>query len=397
MLHKIMMSKSKTFLAFCFSFLAGVAVGSIYNHSIPSYVTWFLLYSTLLGIVYFYRHTRARFICLILFIFVLGVVRYMYALPQNTSYSVMDHYGETVTFTGMVADEPDVRQDGVRYIVKIMNNSLSGKVYAKTLLYPRYHYGEILKVECTLVRPEPVDDFRYDMYLARYGVSAICNHPKLAATGTMGGSTIKLAILDLKQAVADRVDQLWPEPYAGFMAGLLYGYRGGLGSLNTDFARTGVSHIVAVSGYNISLVTSICMIILIRLFWIPRKTAFWIIVSGIVLFVIFTGASSSVVRAGVMAIIVLLGGYLGRPRRTVNALVVTAVVMIVGNPLILFWDAGFQLSFLSTLGIIYLSPILTEKLNFLPDRWGWRESLVSTLAAIIGTLPLLLYQFGQNC
>jgi competence protein ComEC len=179
------------------------------------------------------------------------------------------------------------------------------------------------------------------------------------------------------------------------MAGLLYGYRGGLGSLNTDFARTGVSHIVAVSGYNISLVTSICMIILIRLFWIPRKTAFWIIVSGIVLFVIFTGASSSVVRAGVMAIIVLLGGYLGRPRRTVNALVVTAVVMIVGNPLILFWDAGFQLSFLSTLGIIYLSPILTEKLNFLPDRWGWRESLVSTLAAIIGTLPLLLYQFGQ--
>jgi competence protein ComEC len=179
------------------------------------------------------------------------------------------------------------------------------------------------------------------------------------------------------------------------MAGLLYGYRGGLGSLNTDFARTGVSHIVAVSGYNISLVTSICMIILIRLFWIPRKTAFWIIVSGIVLFVVFTGASSSVVRAGVMAIIVLLGGYLGRPRRTVNALVATAVVMVAVNPLILFWDVGFQLSFLSTLGIIYLSPPLAGKLNFLSEKFGLRDSLVSTLSAIMATLPLLLFQFGQ--
>ena len=129
------------------------------------------------------------------------------------------------------------------------------------------------------------------------------------------------------------------------MAGLLYGERSGLPlELADNFSRTGVSHIIAVSGYNISIVALALMSLFINL-GLARPRAFWLVVAGIILFVIFTGAGASVVRAGIMGLIVLLAGQLGRLSRIGNVLIFTAALMLLFNPYVLIWDAGFQLSF----------------------------------------------------
>ncbi len=313
-----------------------------------------------------------------------------------------------VTLTGIIIDEPDRRIADVRYTIEsqeIVINGFSrrvkGKVYFKIDLYPEYSYGDILEVKCSLQVPKPIknkDDlgreFRYDIYLARYHIYSICERPSIEKISSGGGNFVFAKILELKNILAHRIISLWPEPKASFMAGLLYGYRGGLGTLNDLFARTGLTHIVAVSGFNITIIASIFINLCLWL-CVPRQKAFWAVSGGIILFVIFTGASASVVRAGVMGIIVLLAKYVGRVSRIGNVLLLAAVIMTVQNPLVLMFDAGFQLSFLSTLGLVYVSPYLSKYNHYFPKFLGIQENITATLSAIIATLPLILYQFGR--
>lgn len=391
-LQEIVNSKSKTFLAFCFCFLAGILFASFVNRKFDFIFLYFFFIFLSGFLIIFWRDQKPRFIFIGLLLFLLAFVRYNLALPDSSKNNISFYNDSDFSFEVVIDAEPDVRIDGVGYIVKPDN--FSDKVYLKSKLYPRYEYGDRLRLECTLKTPVPIEDFRYDMYLARLGVFSICVNPQIEKIGSGEGNFVLKNILQFKQVFAERINKLWHEPYAGFMAGLLYGYRGGLGDLQTDFNRTGVTHIVAISGYNISVIAIILITFCVHL-WIPRKYAFWLVVFGIFLFVIFTGASGSVVRAGLMGCLVLLAQQLGRLNRINNAMALTAVLMTVYNPFVLVWDAGFQLSFLATIGLVYLSPILKNKFKKIPDLFGIKESLISTLSAIIITFPLILYQFGR--
>ena len=394
-LSVIVASKSKTFLAFCFFFLLGIALGSLINQRVPFVYFYLLPFIALALLIVFWENRGVRFIVFSLLITLFSFFRYSFALPP-TDFKLPT--GKQ-TFTAFVAAEPDVRQDGVRYIVEIQNAEFRmqnkfDRVYFTSSLYPRYQYGDVLGVTCRLERPEPIDGFRYDMYLARLGVFAICRNPAFTKVGDGGGNVIMGKILSFKDNVSKRVNTLWHEPYAGFVAGLLYGYRGGLGALTEQFNRTGVSHIIAISGYNISIIVKYLLVISSYL-WIPRKKAFYLVTALIVVFVLFVGAGGSVVRAGVMGCLVLLAKQVGRLNRIGNAMALAAVLMAPHNPFVLVWDAGFQLSFLATLGIIYLPPLVAGQMQKIPLPDGLKEIIVSTLAAIVATLPLILFQFGR--
>jgi competence protein ComEC len=318
------------------------------------------------------------------------------AFPMQAGH-IAQYTGGKHSLVGYVAAELDVRMDGVRYIVAVTHigdEKVHGRVYVKSELYPRYVYGDVLQITCRVEVPEPIEDFRYDMYLARFRVFALCQTPRITKVGEGDGQSLYRFIFSLKIMVAEKINVLWHEPYASFMAGLLYGYRGGLGSLNELFAITGVTHIIAISGYNITIVASI-LIAFCTGIRIPRKKAFWIIIFGIMLFVLFAGASASVVRAGIMGGIVLFAKQLGRNSRVGNVMMLTAVIMCLHNPFVLLWDAGFQLSFVATMGLVYGTKPLERVFFWVPKAMGIQESLVSTLAAIIATLPLILYQFGR--
>ncbi len=394
MLKGIINSKSKTFLTFCFFFLIGIAIASLINQKID-FVFIYLAAFILVAFVFIYKDDKKiQFTIYCLLITLVGFTRYNFALPKDFK---LPENKETIT--GYISSEPDVRQYGVRYIVLVNSeqktvNRIKRKLYFKSQLYPRYKYGDELELTCKLENPEPIDNFRYDMYLANFGVFAICRNPKIEKIGTGEGNVVLSGVFAVKNTVASKVNQLWHEPYAGFMAGLLYGYRGGLGSLNELFNITGVTHIIAISGYNITIVASILMAIFVNL-RINRKKAFWLIVLGIILFVIFAGASASVVRAGIMGVLVLLARQMGRRNKVANAMALTAVVMTLHNPFVLVWDAGFQLSFLATIGLVYFNPILEKRFRSIPEFMGLKESFISTISAITITLPLILYQFGR--
>lgn len=384
-------SPSKSFFAYCTAWLIGITGASLFD---VSHVETLYLIAGLsvpaFFIVLFWKEKKTRCISLCMFFLILGVLRYTIAEPD-----IAQDISSSEPFVVTIVAEPDIRIDSIKYIVSIKEGPFEGeRVYFSSGLYPRYEYGDVLSVACDLERPEAFEDFRYDMYLATRRVFLTCTRPSIERIQAAEDIDILRSLYVFKANVANQINELWPEPYASFMAGLLYGYRGGLGSLQEQFNITGVTHIVAISGYNITIVSTILLSLFISL-RVPRQRAFWFVVVGIILFVLFVGASASVVRAGVMGIVVLVARQMGRISRIGNVLVLTAVLMTMSNPYILVWDAGFQLSFLATIGLVYIAPLFDPYVKRLTTAFGLRETVVATLAATIATLPLILYQFGR--
>jgi len=108
-----------------------------------------------------------------------------------------------------------------------------------------------------------------------------------------------------------------------------------------------------------------------------------------------TGGSATVVRASLMAILVIVARATGRLYDITRALLLAGFLMILHNPKILVFDTSFQLSFLSTLGLIYLSPTIEKRLGFITEKLQLRQIAAATIATQIFVLPLLLYQMGQ--
>ena len=184
-----------------------------------------------------------------------------------------------------------------------------------------------------------------------------------------------------------------PEPSASFEAGLLTGSRKGIpDDLLEAFNMTGLTHIIAISGYNISLI----VVLISSLFKnSSRRVKVPFIIVFIVLFTIFVGASAAVVRASIMGIISVMALWFGRQSQVLNALLISAFVMVLWNPATLFYDVGFQLSFLATLGLIIAGNKIMETTKFLPEKFGIREAFAMTFSAQIFALPVILVNFGR--
>ncbi|MCX6781904.1 MAG: ComEC/Rec2 family competence protein [Candidatus Magasanikbacteria bacterium] len=373
--EKIINSKSKTFLAFCFCFLFGVAVASLADLD-EKYVIHF--YRLLLIVIFFialcWNKRKYRYVFIVLAIFSTGCLRYLIAVPN-----AQNSLGQDTQFTAKIVSEPKITLSQTEYVVK--SKILRNKILAKLPSYPEYHYGDLLNITCYLDEPYvmPGSDFRYDKYLLSQGVSAACVN---ASAQFVGHHNSFLGnIYALKGIVAEKVAVLWPEPESSLIGGLLYGDRVGMPKDITDnFSRVGLSHIVAVSGYNITIIAAALMIILISV-GLYRRQAFWVAIFSIFIYVIFTGASASAVRAGIMGSVILIGQYIGRPSRVSPALILAASLMVLVNPYILISDVGFQLSFAATAGIIFLA--------------SGTSVVKTTLAAVSATLPLILFHFGR--
>lgn len=394
------LTKAKFFLFSCLFFILGIGLRSYFDISFFSLYIILIISAVLLILAWSKKLLRLAafgglFICS-------GVLRYNFSLPIiNNSYIAFYNNSEQ-KFAGIVDAEPDVRDSYAKLTVASNNlvldgenKKINGQVLVKTALYPEYQYGDELEINCRLVKPDKIEDFDYDKYLSRYDIYSLCFNPKIKIISHNQGSGLFKYLLIFKNYFIGTINKILPEPQASFLAGLLIGAKRSIADdLIQAFNRTGTTHIIAISGYNITIIAAI-LLGLAKSLGISRKKSFWFIVVGILFFVVITGASASVVRAAVMGILVLLVSQIGRVSRITNALVLAAVLMLLVNPKILAFDAGFQLSFLATMGLVYLSPILEQYFIKWPEFYGLKNSLLTTISAIIFTTPLILYQFGR--
>ncbi|MFH1537252.1 MAG: ComEC/Rec2 family competence protein, partial [Patescibacteria group bacterium] len=347
--------KSKKFLFYCLFFLSGVFVFSLININIILIILIFF------GVIIFgiIKNWKILFSIICFCLFILGgyYLQYSFLEPNNP-------YEKDITFYGVVSKEPDIRSDHTRLVVKPEGDEIIGLVLLRARKYPEYDYGDYLEITCNLKKPEKIEDFSYDKYLARFNIYATCSEPYLNLIEKNHGNIFLRYIFKFKKKLTNSINYVYPSPVSGVMAGILLGMKKGLpDEVNQYFIDTGTVHIMVVSGFNVMIVSAVVMGFFKNL-GVPRKKLFYALGLFILIFVILTGAESSVVRAMIMALACHLGEKIGRPRDSFNVLVLTATVMVALNPKILVFDAGFQLSFLATMGLVYLANHLIKIFRF---------------------------------
>lgn len=322
-----------------------------------------------------------------------------------TTVNSVDSYAteQTVVLTGKIVAEPDRRPLKTKYTIAVnqvrtssgvVHNGVHGLVLVTDhAMWPSYHYGDTITAKGTLERPEQIETFAYDRYLSRFNVYAVMYRGSLRLVHEESVWSIHRALFAIKQAFESQINRLYGEPHASFMAGLLTGSRRGIPEgLMEDFNVTGLTHIIAISGYNITIIIAIISSLLC---WLPVKVRFYPAVIAIVLFTIFVGASAAVVRAAIMGILGLIALQLGRLSTVRLTVLWTLFFMLCYNPKYLWYDAGFQLSFLAVVGLTELSPLLDRWFSWAPTTLGIRESLQMTIAAQLAAVPLIVTLFGR--
>lgn len=392
---RIAASRSRSFFIVCVAFIVGVAGAGFWNFWVDDAILWMILAACIAAALL--TPPRPRLFCLVIAALLAGFLRYNQSFPPPDMPTVAMHVGGDVVLRGEIVDEVMRRSDRQDVTVGNLVDSdepLFGKLLLRLSKYPEVQFGDALTFRCKPELPEPIEGFRYDRLLASRGVLAVCDRAEELDVRSTKDATVRGFLFTLKQSLLAALARALPEPHASFVGGLLFGGSHALGSdLREGFSRTGVSHIMAASGYNVAIFSELLLLTLMRS---PLGRRRGLLLGGltVVLYVLLAGATAPVVRAGAMAFLTMLGLWLGRVQSMRNVLAFTAVVMLVPNPRLLLDDIGFQLSFVATIGIVVLAERMAEHLAFLPDTLGLRTSAAASLSAILLTTPILLWHFG---
>lgn len=185
-----------------------------------------------------------------------------------------------------------------------------------------------------------------------------------------------------------------PEPLAPFVMGLLVGQRSTLPEeVKEDFRTVGLTHIVAVSGYNLTIILQASR----RLFGKRSKRLATLLSLALIgVFLLLAGASASIVRAAIVSMLSIMATYYGRSFKPLNLILLAAIITAWANPIYLWSDLSWHLSFLAFYGVMILAPLIQA-------RWQqvkWHQTLIGsvaleTICAELMTLPFVLHIFGQ--
>lgn len=402
-----------------FSFLAGIIVADL--AAIPALV-WMLLagvlstLALLAGKLSARTHLSRNAYLMLVFSLVsacLGGLRHRSSLPEIDAFHIAWYNDREydLLVTGWLAEPPDHRDSytNLRLQVEAVDTGsgdlpVEGVVLVRTFPNESYAYGERLRVRGRLVTPPEDEEFSYREYLARRGIHAYVPRSEITRLPGERGNPITAALYAFKDRALQVVYRIYPDPEASLLAGILLGVETGLpADLAEDFKDTGTAHIIAISGFNITIIAGFLLLVFNRALGGRRGPIAAVL--GIALYTFLVGADAAVVRAAIMGTLSLLARQVGRRNDGLNALLLSAGIMALFDPQIP-WDVGFQLSFTATLGLIlYAEPFQDWAVGMVarftsPGRARkiaapLSEYLLFTLAAQITTLPIMAYHFGR--
>jgi competence protein ComEC len=402
------MTPSKILFYLSISFIIGIFIGSIAK--IPHIFLWGFLFLGVLIIFVSLFLQKNKFIILsfCIFLLVVGVLRTQISEfnIENNELRKFNDKGE-ISLVGVVIKEPDIRDNYQKLKIEIVNPK---EIVLVTISrYPEYKYLDEVKITGDLKTPNETEDFSYKNYLMKDHIYSVMDFPKVSALGGESPNFLQRfysGILWFKQQLRESIRKNYSPPQSFIMEGTVLGDNGAMSQdLKNKLNATGLRHIISVSGTHIVILGAILMSLLLALgLW--RGQAFYISIVFIWLYIILTGLPASGIRAGIMGSLFLLAQKLGRQSMGVRIIVMAGALILIQNPLLLFYDIGFQLSFLAVMGIIYLEPFLKNLLLYAYKKNltevgppGFPRDLLSiistTFAAQIFTLPIMVYNFGN--
>jgi competence protein ComEC len=247
-------------------------------------------------------------------------------------------------------------------------------------------------------------EFDYAKYLALSdieGIVTVKGVHGIREAGLEDMRSLPAYVCSAQRALYRIFDSLHAPRHASFLKGIIFGYRGEIPSdVKQSFMDTGTIHILAVSGSNVAFVAFVLFSIFgfLRL---SRRITGGLTIVGLVAYMLITGSSPSVIRATIMAIVILFGTMLERKADIYNSISVAALLLLIWDANNLF-DVGFQLSFAAVVSIVYFYPRLELLIKRIPERFEEIKGIDAVLklfavsvAAQLGTAPFIAYYFGR--
>ncbi|HLJ34260.1 MAG TPA: ComEC/Rec2 family competence protein, partial [Ktedonobacteraceae bacterium] len=370
----------------------------------------------LIGVPLLWNDNRGRIILLVVFSLLVGAWRYTIASPIGDQQTISSFIGRgKVEVQGSVTDEPTIQGKSRVLLVSVTSISLNtgttwqdahGELEVRTLdsageIEDPYgaNYGDAVELQGTL---QPRDQY------TPAGVFANMSFPRLSVMSS-GGNPLLAALYHLRVMLATVIAQSLPQPEAAVLIAILLSLRTlPLKPLANLFNETGTAHLIAPSGFKVTIVAGIIMS---STRWLYKKPVVqsgqtwqmlpaerrqgavrrWLVTTLVItcisVYTILSGASPAAIRAGIMGVIMTIAPPIGRIYNVYTALAFAALIMCLFDPFVL-WDVGFRLSFVGTLGIVRLAPPflrLFSPLEHVPFGHTLAEINAVTLAAEIAT------------
>lgn len=389
---------------FCIIFCLGIVAGAYINASLRAVYLFTFLFFIL---SFLSRKRGANFeLCVLLLSFFLGasLIKNSQILPACHISRITPYKSSRVSLKGVVNSDPVIKSERATFVLKaqelLQGNSaykLCGKVQVTVFDRGDFSYGQQLILTGSLYKPPK--RMRYRDYLKQQGIYSLLsvkNSSDIRYLKNNQACPVQGFAFSLKHKIERIIGRNVSKVPASVLEAMLLGERKDIpASINQSMISTGTVHILVVSGFNVGIVAFIVLLFL-KALGMKRNTRYVITMIVLILYCLMTGASVPVLRATIMALVILFGYLLKREANIYNSLSVAVMIILFFNPKQLF-NIGFQLSFASVLGIICLYP---KVYALFPDNArkiksiNWLIQVFSvSLSAWAGTAGLIAYYF----
>lgn len=324
-----------------------------------------------------------RLIFLVLLFFFTIAIRFYFYYHNKSNYI----NGQFIKFETILFSDPQIFSS---YQLITANTEAGEKIFIKTTRFPQYNYGNFVRITGTL-NERALNNKRIILTMNYPQIEFVENKNNLFYFPTK----MILAFTNVvRQKIILTLNKTLPPNSSSLLVGIVFGIKEGM---TKDFSENirivGVSHVIAASGMNVTMTAGFLSNIFAVLF--RRQIALFLSIFGILLYALLAGLGPSIMRASIMGILVFSSQILGRQNLAVYSLFMTAYLMLFASPQLIF-DVGFQLSFLATLGLLYLKPLF-EKINIIKNaiaKLSITEDLMTTISVQLIALPVLFVNFG---
>jgi len=372
-------------------YLAGFLVGIIIHSITPllkySIIVWIVV-SVLLGLLFVITKHQTKFLTIILLSFALGLIRFDLSVPPKLP--------STLDSTPAIVQSIWQSTYGKKaYITLPAENFYDAETKIQINLKDDVKVGSKVTITCALQpRTQEEGDSKYQFYMWQNYSQGFCNSAKLNIISPPPWYDMRASFASWREVANRRISSNIAGDEGILVAGLLYGERNLSPQAKDLFRRAGLTHIIAVSGSNFTIIVTVIFSILLGIgLW--RHQAFTVTTAAMLLFFGFVGFSASVARAAIMGWVLLLSRQLGRAPNIWHLCLLSATLLTLYDPWMFAFDAGFALSFLATIGLVTWTPIFTERLKYLPTAFGLREAAATTCAATLMTTPYISLVFER--
>jgi competence protein ComEC len=393
--------QDRVFYSISFGFVSGILIRSLF--SINIFIVILLGVMGMALFLFFTLISKNKWgVIFTIFIIALTFGIFRFNISNKNFPDVFESKVENKIKTeGVIIDEPDIRENNQKLTIEIEQDKEKTKILASVGLEQEYKYGDVIYVTGKLEKPKNFETdqgkvFDYVNYLRKDGIFYVMSYPRVEIVSSGHGNFLKSFLFYIKGKFLEKINLNILSPENLLMGGLILGEKSAFSEeLRTSFVNTGTIHIVALSGYNVTIVAEWLMKIFNQIYFLPNNFGIFMGIFSIILFVLMTGASSTAIRAGIMAILVLVARLTGRNYDVGRALILAGVFMIMLNPFVLVYDVSFQLSFIATIAVIFFTPRIEKYFLWLPKTFGLRDIISVTSAAYIFVCPFILYKMGN--